>query len=163
MSSPWSFPRAATDPQMRPMSFRSAPAMVAVSPTNPRTRSNSRPGLIPAATMTAASDAASPIPNAVPFTDLRAEFMICSTVPASCPRPDSLARALSMAVSRSKPFHRAVPKAAVTARPVACAPLTRTPPIAAFAFCPKSSPVAFAALPSCSVNFPESAMISMIA
>ena len=103
-SSPWSLPPAATLPKIEPISLRSTPATAAESATNPRMRSSSSPGSMPAATKVAAWPAASPKPKAVPVTEFMALSMMVSTSPALFPRAVSLARASSMDVRRAQPF-----------------------------------------------------------
>ena len=89
ISSPWSLPRAAIEPKITPTSCMLRPAIAAVSPTVFRVVSNCWPGLMPAATRPAATDAASPNPKAVPFTEESASFMTPATVLVSLPRPRS--------------------------------------------------------------------------
>ena len=103
-SSPCSFPFAATEPQIRPMSPNSRPAIVAESAVSFRVFSSSLPGLMPDATSVPASPAASPSPNAVPFTDARALSITPSTVFAEWPRPLSFASASSISRRRLKPL-----------------------------------------------------------
>ena len=117
MSSPWSLPRAATELKIMPISPIPEPAIAAVSAMVVRVRAKSSPGLIPAATAVAAVDAASPKPNAVPITAWEAFAMISVMPSASCPRPFSLALALSIAVKRAMPFVNTAPPAAATVSP----------------------------------------------
>ena len=133
MSSPWSLPRAATDPKIVPMSVRLLPLICAVSATVLRTWVSSPPSLTPEADRLAATVAASPSPNAVPLTEARASFMISVTLALSWPRPLSLACAFSMLSARVKPplAARAVmPPAMVAIAPVPTLPiLPNAPPI----------------------------------
>ena len=62
MSSPWSFPRAATDPKMVPMSVRERPEIAATSATVASVAVISLPFFTPAAAIIAATEAASPRP-----------------------------------------------------------------------------------------------------
>lgn len=133
MSSPWSFPRAATDPKIVPMSVRLRPLICAVSATVLRTCVSSPPSLTPEAERLAATVAASPSPNAVPLTDARASFMISVTLALSWPRPLSLACAFSMLRARVKPPLAAsavMPPVMVAIAPVPTLPiLPNAPPI----------------------------------
>ena len=103
MSSPCSLPRAATDPKIVPMSVRLRPLICAVSATVLSTLVSWAPSATPDADRLAATVAASPRPNAVPFTDASASFMISVTLLLSWPRPLSFACAFSMLRARSKP------------------------------------------------------------
>ena len=114
MSSPCSLPRAATDPKIVPMSVRLLPLICAVSATVLSTSVSWVPSATPDALNDAATVAASPRPNAVPFTEASASFMISATLLLSWPRPLSFACAFSMLRARSKP-----PLAASTVMPVA--------------------------------------------
>lgn len=133
MSSPWSFPRAATDPKIVPMSVRLRPLICAVSATVLRTCVSSPPSLTPEADRLAATVAASPSPNAVPLTDASASFMISVTLALSWPRPLSLACAFSMLSARVKPPLAAsavMPPVMVAIAPVPTLPiLPNAPPI----------------------------------
>ena len=103
MSSPCSLPRAATDPKIVPMSVRLRPEICAVSATVFNTSVICRPDLTPDADRLAATVAASPSPNAVPFTLASALSMMALMSVALWPRPLSLACAFSMFRARSKP------------------------------------------------------------
>ena len=133
MSSPWSFPRAATDPKIVPMSARLLPLICAVSATVLRTLVSWSPSLMPEADRLAATVAASPSPNAVPLTEASASFMISVTLALSWPRPLSLACAFSMLRARVKPplaANAVMPPARVTITPVPTLPiLPNAPPI----------------------------------
>ena len=122
MSSPWSLPRAATDPKMVPMSVSDRPEICAVSATVLRTLVICSPDAMPAADRLAATVAASPNPNAVPFTLASALFMISLTLLASWPRPLSLACAFSMFRARVKP-----PFAASAVTPPVMVPMAPSP------------------------------------
>ena len=123
ITSPWTLLVDATLLKIAPMLPMSVPAIVAASPTSVRTDCRSLPGLMPAATAPAAVEAASSMPNAVPFTDASAFFMMPSTVFVEWPRPVSFACASSRDFKRPKPLVSAVP---------ASAPAARNPPAAAF-------------------------------
>ena len=103
MSSPCSLPRAATDPKIVPMSVRLRPEICAVSATVFNTSVICRPDLTPDADRLTATVAASPSPNAVPFTLASALSMMALMSVALWPRPLSLACAFSMFRARSKP------------------------------------------------------------
>ena len=122
MSSPCSLPRAATEPKIVPISVRERPEICAVSATVFSTLVNWSPEATPAAESEAATVAASPNPNAVPFTDASALFMISVTLPASWPRPLSLACAFSMFRARVKP-----PFAASAVTPPVMVPMAPSP------------------------------------
>nr|WP_297110800.1 hypothetical protein [Tessaracoccus sp.] len=62
MSSPWSLPRAATDPKIVPMSVRDRPEIAATSATVDSVDVISLPFFTPAAAIIAATEAASPRP-----------------------------------------------------------------------------------------------------
>ena len=106
-TSPCTFPEVATLLKMAPISPIEVPPMTAASATSFRVRVRSSPGLMPAATADAATPAASPKPNAVPFTDASAESMMAVTPSAECPSPVSFASACSMDWRRPKPRVRA--------------------------------------------------------
>ena len=128
MTSPWILFDVATLLKIEPIVDMSVPAIVAASAVSFRVRSRSLPGFTPAAVAPAAVVAASPIPNAVPFTDAIAFFMIASTLDAELPRPVSFALASSIAVRRWKPFVRAVPTRPAPAAPAAPMPILNAPP-----------------------------------
>ena len=140
MSSPWSLPRAATEPKITPTSCMLRPAIAAVSPTVFRVVSSCWPGLMPAATRPAATDAASPRPNAVPFTEDKASFMTPATVLVSLPRPRSFCWAFSIAVRRPMPLAMAVPIRPPAATPVASAPAFSVLPTPAASLLPHEPP-----------------------
>ena len=94
---------AATLLKIDPSSPIDPPVIVAVSPTSLSVRCRSCPGFTPDATADAATAAASPMPNAVPFTAASASSMICDTPSAVCPSPVSFACASSMFSARSRP------------------------------------------------------------
>ena len=133
MSSPWSLPRAATEPKIMPMSVRLLPLICAVSATVLRTLVSWSPSLMPDADRLAATVAASPNPNAVPLTEASASFMISVTLALSWPRPLSLACAFSMLRARVKPplaANAVMPPARVAIAPVPTLPiLPNAPPI----------------------------------
>lgn len=106
------------------------PATEAVSATPLRTVSSSWPGLMPDATIVAAVPAASPIPNAVPFTDARALSMMPATSVAELPNASSFFSAFEVAFRRLKPLAIDPERDAPAATPTDAAPTLRALPIA---------------------------------
>ena len=125
-SSPLSAPRDSTELKITPMSEMLSPVIAAVSATVVSTCSNSRPGFTPAATAADAVFAASPKPNAVPFTAVFASCIIADTSATLLPRPVRVACAPSMAVRRDQPFVSAV-VATVAAVMCGSSPFTAPP------------------------------------
>ena len=122
ISSADTLPFAATLLNTAPISDISVPATDAASATRLRYLVSSCPGFIPAATADADVVAASPSPNAVPFTDSSAESITFCISGPSIFRPSSFAFAWSIAFNLSKPFLSEIP---AKAAPAATAGLVR--------------------------------------
>ena len=129
-SSVWAMPEVATLLKIEPISCMVVPEAAAELATFLSMSSSSWPGWMPAATAEAATVAASPRPNAVPFTEADALSMIAATVSASLPRPRSLAWAVSIAFSRLNPEVSAVARTAPPAATAAVAAVWMPVPIA---------------------------------
>ena len=115
---------------MPPISSMETPAAAARFAVLVRTRVMSSPAPIPAAANDAAAVAASPRPNAVPFTDCVAESMRELTDWTSCPKPRIFAWAWSIALRRPRPLVIAVAASAPTPAIAAPAAEVRAEPIA---------------------------------
>ena len=132
-SSPWSFPRAATDAKIIPTSSIDRPEIVATSATLLSDAVMSLPDLIPAADNIAAEVAAASSPKAVPFTEALAESMMDLTDAVECPSPFNFAVAFSILSALVKPPLAAIPVMAAETVPIATRPALpatlKAPPI----------------------------------
>lgn len=158
ITSPWILPVPATLLKIDPMSVIDVPAIVEASATSLRVRVRSSPGFTPAATVEAATVAASPRPNAVPFTDARAESMIFWTLLVECPSPVSFACASSMFSAREMPPLSARPATAAVIVATAAVPILRPLPRPAPRLLPDRAPVRVAS----ASTFPKALWTSLV-